>query len=164
MSRETIDYVVNIHIQNCCILGVILPAQIMMHLVYIKKKNQVTKLHIIHTWQKCQLAVMFTVLNMKFTKLFILVEKIIWLAKRCLSRALNRAIIYRQLTKVETQLSLEIPPIIIPNSRSNRYLRQFFLKICSVSAFLFPTVHMVHNPCFYPNKSYNNSWAFPELL
>ena len=61
--------------------------------------------------------------------------------------SLNRAIVYGQLTKLQTGLSLEIVPVIIPN-QGNRYLRQFF-KIRSVCAFLFPTVHMLPNPCFY---------------
>ena len=51
------------------------------------------------------------------------------------------------------QLSLEIPSVIIPNSRSNIYLRQFFLNTCSVCAFLFPTVHKLDNPCFYLTKA-----------
>ena len=37
VRRDTINYVVNIHFQKCCILGVKLSAQITMHLVCIRK-------------------------------------------------------------------------------------------------------------------------------
>ena len=41
----------------------------MMHLVYIKKKNLLTKLHIIHTCKKCQLAVLFNCIEHEIYKI-----------------------------------------------------------------------------------------------
>ena len=96
--RDTIVYAVNIHFCKYCILGVKLSAQITMHLVCIRQ-------------------IKFRFLN----PIKSILPKI---PSNCyhLASSQNRAIILQTTHKVETQLSLEIAPVIIPN-RSNRHLR-----------------------------------------